>query len=131
MPKDIAQWGFLVLILLVAGPILFYLISLFVMWVRWVTVKKKELNDSYAEILALQVGKSEADFEVSYKLGTEGEIEIVILDKGFVPVLKVFSGNNNIGVHTALFNVGELAKGTYYCQMITENQKITKRFDLR
>lgn len=130
MPADIAQWGFLVLILLVAGPILFYLISLFVMWVRWVTVKKKEVNESYAEILALQFGKSQADFEVSYKLGINSEVEITILDNQFNAVLEVFNGNNNKGTHTTLFNVGSLGKGIFYCQLITDNQKITKRFDL-
>ena len=129
MPQDIAQWGFLLLVIMIAGPILFYLIFLFVYWVKWLANKEDRAKDAFANLFEIKI-KDNGTLPFRYELGEDSTIQINILNTQFNLVFEVFNGKKEKGLHETSFETTILQKGTYYCQLVTENQKLTKKFEI-
>lgn len=128
MPKDLGQWGFLVLVILIAAPILFWLISMFIVWVRWLVIRKDKLNSSYAIIEDFNGEVKKGHLTINYSLGVDSSIKINIVDQKFKEIDKVLNAPHNKGKHSLNYNISSLNQGAYFCQLITDNQKITKKF---
>ena len=120
-----SSWMFSVLLFLIIGPFVFYIVSLFIAWVKWIFIKKKELNASFAEIKDLKHPLSET-ITLKYKIGLDSDIKMSILDYNFKDVKTLIQKKVNSGNHKLELNTKSFANGMYFLELTTGNQKISK-----
>jgi hypothetical protein len=124
--EDTGQWGFLVLLILIIGPLLFWIVSLLISWVRWLFFDKEKLNASYATMQDFRIHLSN-NSKFYYELGKDTNVEIKLLNEDYSQAklfIKDFvnKGRNYIEFDSTLFD-----NGVYFCELITDNQKTIKR----
>ena len=120
-----SSWMFSVLLFLIIGPFVFYIVSLFIAWIKWLFFKKEKINASFAEINDIKSPVSET-ITLKYKLGIDSDIIMSLQDYNFKDVKtliqkKVISGDHKLELNTKTFT-----NGMYYLQLKTNNQKISK-----
>ena len=99
--NDYAQWGILFLLLLIISPLIFWIVSLLITWVKWLSKGKKELNQSYAMMNDFKNPVSNT-ITVNVELGTKSDnLSVKLLDKGFNEI-KLLHHNDNVFLHVML-----------------------------
>jgi hypothetical protein len=128
--EDTGKWGFLVLLLLILGPLLFWVVSLLIAWVKWLFVGKKELNDSFAVMKEFRGPISHKSI-IDYELGTSGDVIIRLLDENFKEIKLLLKDYIDKGAHFLEFDTTAVNNGVYFCELITDTQKTQKRLIIR
>ena len=80
-----SSWMFSVLLFLIIGPFVFYIVSLFIAWIKWLFFKKEKINASFAEINDIKSPVSET-ITLKYKLGIDSDIIMSLQDYNFKDV---------------------------------------------
>lgn len=119
------SWIFSVLLILIIGPFIFYIVSLFIAWVKWLFVKKDKLNASYSEIKELKYPLSET-VTLKYRIGLDSNIKMSISDYNFKDVETLIQKRMTSGNHKFELNTKSFANGMYFLELTTDNQKISK-----
>ncbi len=126
MPEDLGKWGFLALVILIASPILFWIISLLIVWGKWVLTKDKVEKVDYAELSDF-IGAVSDKAPLKFKLGVETDTVIKLVNEEFKEIKTVLNKRLNEGYHKMDVDVTQVPTGTYFFQLITANQRITKK----
>lgn len=126
MGNDAIGYFFIGLLVLIAAPLVFWVSSVLYAWVKWLFNDKKKLNASFSEIFDFEnpVGNKTA---LKYKIGTEGNARLVLCDNNFLEIKELFNETKSIGVHSFQLELDSIGNGSYFLEMTTSNQKITKR----
>jgi len=123
------SWMFSVLLLLIIGPFIFYIVSLFIAWIKWLFFKKEKLNASFSEIKDIKNPITEK-INIKYNLGIDTEIQFNLLDYNYNPIQSLLNSKANKGNHVLEFDSKQYQNGQYIIQLTTDNQKITKIIDI-
>lgn len=123
---DTGKWGFLILLLLIIAPLLFWIVSLSVAWVKWLFFEKEKLNASYATMQDFRKHISNTQ-KIYYNLGIDTNVQLKLLNENYSEVKLLLKDFVNKGKHSVNFNSKEVPNGVYFCELITDNQKTTKR----
>lgn len=123
---DTGKWGFLVLLLLIIAPLLFWIVSLSIAWVKWLFFEKEKLNASYATMQDFRKHISNTQ-KIYYSLGIDTNVQLKLLNENYSEVKLLQKDFVNKGKHSVNFDSKEVPNGVYFCELVTDNQKTTKR----
>lgn len=126
MPRDFAQWGFLVLVILIATPVIFWLITLFIAWVKWLFKDESKRGVSYAKLKDFENPVSNV-IKIDFEVGTDSEIKISLLDKNFNLLIVLLEESLERGEHSLDLDTVDYVDGEYFAQLKTNHQRITKK----
>lgn len=126
MGKDAIGYFFIILLILIAAPLLFWLISVLYAWVKWLFNDKKKLNESFSFIDEF-ANPVKDQHEIWYKIGTESQIELDITDTKFNSLRNLVKESKSSGKYKHVINTKELGNGKYFLKLTTSNQTITKQ----
>lgn len=126
MGNDAIGYFFIILLVLIAAPLVFWIASVLYAWVKWLFHDKSKLNASFSEMKDIKNPVTNT-LVINYNLGTEGVTKLTICDVRFSPIRELFAEKKEIGNHSFQLETRELKNGAYFLEMITPNQTITKR----
>ncbi len=129
MGNDSIGYFFIVLLVLIAAPLVFWIASVLYAWVKWLFNDKSKLNASYSEIKDFENPVRE-DTKIHYKIGTDSNTRLVLCDNNFLEVNELFNEHKNKGSHAFVLKIETIKRGSYFLEMTTSNQKITKRITI-
>ena len=125
MGNDAIGYFFIILLVMIAAPLVFWIGSVFYAWVKWLFNDKAKLNASFSSIEEFR-NPIHGKLKINYQLGTEGEVEFYILDLGYTIIKELKKEPQPIGKHQFEIDTTLIQNGSYFLQMKTVNQKITK-----
>ena len=82
MGKDAIGYFFIILLILIAAPLVFWILSMLYAWVKWLFNDKKKLNDSYSFINEFD-NPVNNNHELWYNIGTKSEVSLDLTDTKF------------------------------------------------
>lgn len=126
MPEDFGKWGFLALIILIVGPLLFWIIALLINWGKWAFFEKKKVNSQFAEMIEFKNPVSSI-LMIDFKLGVKTQVKLNLLDKNFNAIKPLMEDELFDGAHKIELDTTKFENGEYFCQLVTDNQRITKK----
>ncbi len=126
MGKDAIGYFFIIMLILIAAPLVFWMLSVLYAWVKWLFNDKKKLNESYSFINEFD-NPVRNNHEVWYKVGTESEICLDLTDTKFNTLRNLIKEVKSSGNHKIEINTKELGNGRYFLKLTTSNQTITKQ----
>lgn len=126
MGKDAIGYFFIILLILIVAPLVFWIISMLYAWVKWLFNDKKKLNESYSFINDFD-NPVKNDHEVLYKVGIESEISLDLTDTKFNILRTLIKEIKPSGSYKIVINTKELGNGRYFIKLTTSNQTITKQ----
>ena len=124
--EDAIGYFFIILLILIAAPLIFWIGSLLYAWVKWLFHDKSKLNASFSEMSDI-TNPVKGEENIRYKIGTNSEVELVLSNKSFKEIKSIFKENKNIGNHTFTFDTKSIDNGVYFLQLKTVNHTITKK----
>lgn len=126
MGNDTIGYFFIILLVLIAAPLVFWILSVLYAWVKWLFNDKKKLNESYSFIQEIQ-NPIKDKFVMNYKIGTESQVDIFITDTKFNELKNLFSERQEVGKHSFTLDTNQLGNGKYFLKLQTKNQTLTKQ----
>ena len=126
MGNDAIGYFFIILLLMIAAPLIFWILSILYAWVKWLFNDRKKLNESYSRIHDVE-NPSQSLYKVKYKLGLDTKVELFITDTKFNELRTILSESKERGTHVYELNTKELGNGMYFLKLKTENQTLTKQ----
>ena len=126
MGNDAIGYFFIILLILIAAPLVFWIGSVFYAWVKWLFNDKEKLNASFSELNEIN-NPVKGIQPIIYRLGTGSKVEILLSDDSFSSFQGLFEQEQKIGKHTFNFDSKKITNGVYFLIFRTINQKITKR----
>jgi hypothetical protein len=124
--NDGIGYFFILLLVLIAAPLVFWIGSVLYAWVKWLFNDKQKLNASYSEIKDIS-NPVRGTVKLTYMLGSAGRTKLVLVDNNFNEKNELFHEDKSIGKHSFEFESNRLENGAYFLEMTTINQKITKK----
>ncbi|MEN8787471.1 MAG: T9SS type A sorting domain-containing protein [Flavobacteriales bacterium] len=129
MGNDAIGYFFIVLLVLIAAPLVFWIGSVLYAWVKWLFNDKSKLNASYSEMSDFENPVKE-NITLKYKIGTDSNTRLVLCDNNFLEIKELFNEHKNKGSHTFNLEIDSIKRGSYFLEMTTSNQKITKKISI-
>ena len=126
MGNDAIGYFFIVLLVLIAAPLVFWIGSVLYAWVKWLFNDKSKLNASFSEMSDFE-NPVRQNIELKFKIGTESNTRLVLCDNNFLEVKELFNEKKPTGSHSFQLEIDSINKGSYFLEMTTMNQKITKK----
>ncbi len=126
MGNDAIGYFFIILLILIAAPLVFWIMSMLYVWIKWLFNDKKKLNESFSEVRDIE-NPIKGEYRIKYRLGTISKVEIAIADSSFNNIHNLFEDQQVEGKYTFNFDSKEIKNGVYYLVLKTVNQKITKK----
>lgn len=124
--NDGIGYFFILLLVLIAAPLVFWIGSVLYAWVKWLFNDKQKLNASYSEIKDIS-NPVRGTVKLTYILGSAGRTKLMLVDNNFNEKNELFHEDKSIGKHSFEFESNRLENGAYFLEMTTINQKITKK----
>ena len=119
-------WDYGKIALLVSATIVF-LVALYGYILRnW---KNKAFAIEYPYLHSLDSRLVSDEMLIKYELPIGDKVLLNILDKNQKILFTLVDDQKEKGTYEVSFNSAEIDKGTYYYQLVTSNQKSTKRFE--
>ena len=125
MGNDAIGYFFIILLLLIAAPLIFWIISLLYAWVKWLFNDKKKLNASFSVVEDIN-NPIQDKYKINYKLGSSSDVDLSITDVKLNVIKQFESEKKEAGIYSYLLDSTLLSNGKYFIQLTTHNQKITK-----
>ncbi len=129
MGNDAIGYFFIVLLVLIAAPLVFWIGSVLYAWVKWLFNDKSKLNASYSEMSDFENPVKE-NITLKYKIGTDSNTRLVLCDNNFLEIKELFNEHKNKGSHSFNLEIDSIKRGSYFLEMTTSNQKITKKISI-
>ena len=129
MGNDAIGYFFIVLLVLIAAPLVFWIGSVLYAWVKWLFNDKSKLNASYSEMSDFENPVKE-NITLKYKIGTDNNTRLVLCDNNFLEIKELFNEHKNKGSHSFNLEIDSIKRGSYFLEMTTSNQKITKKISI-
>ena len=129
MGNDAIGYFFIVLLVLIAAPLVFWIGSVLYAWVKWLFNDKSKLNASYSEMSDFE-NPVKKNITLKYKIGTDSNTRLVLCDNNFLEIKELFNEHKNKGSHTFNLEIDSIKRGSYFLEMTTSNQKITKKISI-
>lgn len=129
MGNDAIGYFFIVLLVLIAAPLVFWIGSVLFAWVKWLFNDKSKLNASYSEMSDFENPVKE-NITLKYKIGTDSNTRLVLCDNNFLEIKELFNEHKNKGSHSFNLEIDSIKRGSYFLEMTTSNQKITKKISI-
>ena len=129
MGNDAIGYFFIVLLVLIAAPLVFWIGSVLYAWVKWLFNDKSKLNASYSEMSDFENPVKE-NITLKYKIGTDSNTRLVLCYYNFLEIKELFNEHKNKGSHTFNLEIDSIKRGSYFLEMTTSNQKITKKISI-
>ncbi|MDA9066979.1 T9SS type A sorting domain-containing protein [Flavobacteriales bacterium] len=126
MGKDAIGYFFIILLILIAAPLVFWILSMLYAWVKWLFNDKKKLNDSYSFINEFD-NPVNNNHELWYNIGTKSEVSLDLTDTKFNTLRNLIKEVKQSGSYKIDINTKELGNGRYFVKLTTDNQTITKQ----
>ena len=126
MGNDAIGYFFIILLILIVAPLVFWISSMLYAWVKWLFNDKEKLNASFTVINDIK-NPLRGVYEINYLLGSQSNVVIELADKSFKSVQELFSEQQLVGKHSFDFNTQNIKNGIYFLVLKTVNQKITKK----
>ncbi|MEN8929536.1 MAG: T9SS type A sorting domain-containing protein [Flavobacteriales bacterium] len=126
MGNDAIGYFFIILLVLIIAPLVFWVISMLYAWVKWLFNDKKKLNESFSIFEEINNPIKE-EYTLSYKLGQSCKVVLSIMDVKLNELKQLSAEEKEKGTHTYVLNSKLLSNGRYFIQLTTNNQKITKQ----
>lgn len=124
--NDGIGYFFILLLVLIAAPLVFWIGSVLYAWVKWLFNDKQKLNASYSEIKDIS-NPVRGTVKLTYILGSAGRTKLMLVDNNFNEKNELFHEDKSIGKHSFEFESNRIENGAYFLEMTTINQKITKK----
>ncbi len=124
--NDGIGYFFILLLVLIAAPLVFWIGSVLYAWVKWLFNDKQKLNASYSEIKDIS-NPVRGTVKLTYILGSAGRTKLMLVDNNFNEKNELFHEDKSIGKHSFEFESKRIENGSYFLEMTTINQKITKK----
>lgn len=124
--NDGIGYFFILLLVLIAAPLVFWIGSVLYAWVKWLFNDKQKLNASYSEIKDIS-NPVRGTVKLTYILGSAGRTKLMLVDNNFNEKNELFHEDKSIGKHSFEFESNRIENGSYFLEMTTINQKITKK----
>jgi len=124
--NDGIGYFFILLLVLIAAPLVFWIGSVLYAWVKWLFNDKQKLNASYSEIKDIS-NPVRGTVTLTFVLGSAGKTKLVLVDNNFNEKNELFHEDKSIGKHSFEFESNGIENGSYFLEMTTINQKITKK----
>ena len=129
MGNDAIGYFFIVLLVLIAAPLVFWIGSVLYAWVKWLFNDKSKLNASYSEMSDFE-NPVKKNITLKYKIGTDSNTRLVLCDNNFLEIKELFNEHKNKGSHSFNLEIDSIKRGSYFLEMTTSNQKITKKISI-
>lgn len=126
MGNDAIGYFFIILLILIAAPLVFWIASLLYAWVKWLFHDKSKLNASYSEMSDIK-NPVKGEQKITYKIGTDTEVELALSNTSFEKVNSIFREKKEIGNYHYTLDTNNIENGVYFLQLITVNHTITKK----
>ena len=126
MGNDAIGYFFIILLVLIIAPLVFWFLSLLYAWVIWLFKDKKKLNESFSFMEEIE-NPIKDDYELQYKLGQSSRIILSLTDVKLNELKQLSNDDKQEGAHSFILNTKLLSNGRYILQLTTSNQTITKQ----
>ena len=126
MGNDAIGYFFIILLVLIIAPLVFWVLSMLYAWVKWLFNDKKKLNDSFSFMEEIE-NPIKDEYTLQYKLGQASKVILAITDFNLKVLKQLTDEEMEKGVHTYTLNSSLLSNGKYFIQLTTNNQVITKQ----
>lgn len=126
MGNDAIGYFFIILLVLIIAPLVFWILSLLYAWVKWLFNDKKKLNESFSFMEEID-NPIKDDYKLQYKLGQSGRVILSLTDMKLNELRQLLLEEKEKGSHSYVLNSKLLSNGKYFIQLTTNNQKITKQ----
>lgn len=126
MGNDAIGYFFIILLVLIIAPLVFWVLSMFYAWLKWLLNDKKKLNESYSFMEEIE-NPIKDDYKLQYKLGKSSQVILSLTDVKLNELKQLSLEVKEKGVHSYILNSKLLSNGKYFIQLTTNNQKITKQ----
>lgn len=124
--NDGIGYFFIILLVLIAAPLFFWIGSVLYAWVKWLFNDKQKLNASFSEMKDI-TNPVTGTVKLQFKLGTAGNTKLALCDNNFVEKNELFNEEKSRGNHSFELNSSSVVNGFYFLELTTTNQKITKK----
>lgn len=126
MGNDAIGYFFIILLVLIIAPLVFWVLSMLYAWSVWLFNDKKKLNQSFSFIEEIE-NPIKDEYELQYKLGQSSQVILSLTDVKLNELKQLFKGKKEKGTHSFILNSKLLSNGRYFIQLTTNNQTITKQ----
>lgn len=126
MGNDAIGYFFIILLVLIIAPLVFWVISMLYAWVKWLFNDKKKLNESFSQMEEIK-NPIKNEYQFNYNLGQNSRVKISLKDVKLNLLKELAAEEKEKGSHSYVLNSKLLSNGKYFIQMETNNQTITKQ----
>lgn len=126
MGNDAIGYFFIILLVLIIAPLVFWVLSMLYAWVIWLLKDKKKLNESFSFMEEID-NPIKNDYKIQYKLGQSSQVILSITDVKLNELKQLSKDDKEKGSYSYILNSRMLSNGRYFIQLTTNNQKITKQ----
>lgn len=126
MGNDAIGYFFIILLVLIIAPLVFWVLSMLYAWVKWLFNDKKKLNESFSFMEEID-NPIKDEYKLQYKLGNSSQVILSLTDVKLNELKQLFQDEKEKGVHSYVLNSKLLSNGKYFIQLTTNNQTITKQ----
>ncbi|MDA9261743.1 T9SS type A sorting domain-containing protein [Flavobacteriales bacterium] len=126
MGNDAIGYFFIILLVLIIAPLVFWVLSMLYAWVLWLFKDKKKLNESFSFMEEID-NPIKDEYNIQYKLGQSSEVILSLTDVKLNELKQLSKEEKEKGSYSFMLNSKLLSNGRYFIQLTTNNQTITKQ----